>query len=40
MLLTIFETAILSDIISLDKAIDKKVKSIDDKDMGKIQSNQ
>ncbi|MFL6358889.1 MAG: hypothetical protein ACJ72V_06050 [Nitrososphaeraceae archaeon] len=29
---------ILSDIISWDKAIDKKVKSKDDKDLGKIQS--
>jgi hypothetical protein len=28
----------LSDIISWDKAIDKKVKSKDDKDLGKIQS--
>ncbi|MGA8080344.1 MAG: hypothetical protein WB988_00645 [Candidatus Nitrosopolaris sp.] len=28
----------MSDIISWDKAIDKKVKSSDDKDLGKIQS--
>jgi len=28
----------LTDIISWDKAIDKKVKSSDDKDLGKIQS--
>ena len=28
----------MSDIISWDKAIDRKVKSSDDKDLGKIQS--
>lgn len=28
----------VSDIISWDKAIDKKVKSSDDKDLGKVQS--
>ena len=28
----------MTDIISWDKAIDKKVKSSDDKDLGKIQS--
>ena len=28
----------MTDIISWDKAIDKKVKSSDDKDLGKVQS--
>jgi hypothetical protein len=34
----IIQELAVSDIISWDKAIDKKVKTSDDKDVGKVQS--